>query len=95
MPLIKELDSIPSPYKDLDDSLKNKIVYYESSRGCPFNCQFCLSSTIKGVRYFSLDRVKEDLERLIKAQVKQVKFVDRTFNANKEICYGDYGFHYG
>lgn len=83
MPLIKELDSIPSPYKGLDGSLKNKIVYYESSRGCPFNCQFCLSSTIKGVRYFSLDRVKEDLERLIKAQVKQVKFVDRTFNANK------------
>ncbi|NLW22660.1 MAG: B12-binding domain-containing radical SAM protein [Tissierellia bacterium] len=82
--LIKDLDSIPSPYQDIGDEFHNKIVYYESSRGCPFNCQFCLSSTIKGVRYFSLDRVKEDLDRLIKAQVKQVKFVDRTFNANKK-----------
>lgn len=82
--LIKNLDSIPSPYKDVGDSFKHKIVYFESSRGCPFNCQFCLSSTIKGVRYFSLDRVKEDLDRLIEGQVKQVKFVDRTFNANKK-----------
>ena len=59
-------------------------MYFESSRGCPFNCRFCLSSTIKGVRYFSIDRVKEDLEILIDAKVKQIKFVDRTFNANKE-----------
>ncbi|GFN36041.1 B12-binding domain-containing radical SAM protein [Tepidimicrobium xylanilyticum] len=85
-PLIDNLDSIPSPYMNVDGSLRNKIVYYESSRGCPFNCQFCLSSTIKGVRYFSLDRVKEDLEKLIRAQVKQVKFVDRTFNANKKFA---------
>ena len=82
--LIKNLDSIPSPYSFIGDEFKNKIVYLVSSRGCPFNCQFCLSSTIKGVRYFSLDRVKEDLEKLIDAKVKQVKFVDRTFNANKE-----------
>jgi len=82
--LIKNLDNIPSPYSFIGDEFKNKIVYLESSRGCPFNCQFCLSSTIKGVRYFSLDRVKEDLEKLIDAKVKQVKFVDRTFNANKE-----------
>jgi radical SAM superfamily enzyme YgiQ (UPF0313 family) len=82
--LIHNLDSIPSPYRDIEDDFRNKIVYFESSRGCPFNCQFCLSSTIKGVRYFSLDRVKEDLGRLIDAKVKQVKFVDRTFNANKE-----------
>src|SRR5690606_12342348 len=78
--LIQDLDLIPSPYDDMDD-LKDKIVYYESSRGCPFNCQFCLSSTIKGVRYFSINRVKEDLTRLIDTKVKQVKFVDRTFNA--------------
>lgn len=83
-PLIKNLDFIPSPFKDMGDGFKHKIIYFESSRGCPFNCQFCLSSTIKGVRYFSLDRVKEDLNRIIKAQVKQVKFVDRTFNANKK-----------
>lgn len=82
-PLIKNLDTIPSPYEELS-GLKNKIVYYESSRGCPFNCQFCLSSTIKGVRFFSLDRVKEDLGKLIDAKVRQVKFVDRTFNTKKE-----------
>ncbi|QQY80381.1 radical SAM superfamily enzyme YgiQ (UPF0313 family) [Keratinibaculum paraultunense] len=82
--LINNLDIIPSPYKIIRDEFRDKIVYLESSRGCPFNCQFCLSSTIKGVRFFSLDRVKEDLERLIEAEVRQVKFVDRTFNANKE-----------
>ncbi|MBZ2175953.1 B12-binding domain-containing radical SAM protein [Schnuerera sp. xch1] len=82
--LMKNLDDIPSPYEKIKDDLENKIVYYESSRGCPFNCQFCLSSTIKGVRYFSIDRVKKDLGRLIDAKVRQVKFVDRTFNANKE-----------
>lgn len=81
--LMEDLDLIPTPYEDVDD-LKDKIVYYECSRGCPFNCQFCLSSTIKGVRYFSINRVKEDLSRLIDAKVKQVKFVDRTFNANKK-----------
>lgn len=81
---IESLDDIPSPYMYYGDDLKNKIVYYESSRGCPFNCQFCLSSTIKGVRYFSLNRVKEDLENLISRKVMQVKFVDRTFNANKK-----------
>lgn len=83
-PLIASLDIIPSPYRDIGDNFRNKIVYFESSRGCPFNCQFCLSSTIKGVRYFSIERVKGDLGRLIDAGVKQVKFVDRTFNANKK-----------
>ncbi|WP_069650930.1 B12-binding domain-containing radical SAM protein [Caloranaerobacter ferrireducens] len=82
-PLISNLDMIPSPYEDDLSEFKDKIVYFESSRGCPFNCQFCLSSTIKGVRYFTIDRVKEDLLKLIKAGVKQVKFVDRTFNAKK------------
>ena len=83
-PLIKDLDSIPSPYTTVGDEFENKIVYYESSRGCPFNCEFCLSSTIHGVRYFSIDRVKTDLEQLINGKVDQVKFVDRTFNANKK-----------
>lgn len=84
-PLIQDLNTIPSPYdKDVDTKLKNKIIYYESSRGCPFNCKFCLSSTIKGVRYFDIERVKEELGLLIDAEVRQVKFVDRTFNANKE-----------
>lgn len=90
--IIEELDLIPSPYLDSTDDLKNKIVYFESSRGCPFNCQFCLSSTIKGVRYFSIERVKEELSRLIDARVRQVKFVDRTFNANKKYAMEIMGF---
>ncbi len=81
--VIDDLDSIPFPYDDLS-GLENKIIYYESSRGCPFNCQYCLSSTLSTVRNFSLSRVKEDLLKLIKAKVKQVKFVDRTFNCNRE-----------
>ena len=81
--LIEDLDSIPSPYDDDIESFKNKIAYFESSRGCPFNCQFCLSSTIKGVRFFSIERVKNDLKKLIDIGVSQVKFVDRTFNAKK------------
>ncbi len=82
--LLCELDKIPTPYSEVGDEFENKIIYFESSRGCPFNCQFCLSSTIKGLRYFSIDRVLDDLNTLIDAKVKQVKFVDRTFNANKE-----------
>lgn len=83
--LLKNLDSIPSPYqREIGDAYENKIIYYESSRGCPFNCKFCLSSTLKGVRYFDIERVKKDLGILIDARVRQVKFVDRTFNANKE-----------
>ncbi|MTI49489.1 B12-binding domain-containing radical SAM protein [Sporosalibacterium faouarense] len=83
-PLIDNLDDIPSPFKEDLNEYKNKIVYFESSRGCPFNCRFCLSSTINGVRFFSLKRVKSDLKKLIEAEVRQVKFVDRTFNARKE-----------
>lgn len=81
--LIKDLNIIPSPYKNIGDEFEDKIVYFESSRGCPFNCEFCLSSTIKGVRYFEINRVKEELNNLIEGKVRQVKFVDRTFNANK------------
>ncbi|TDX59304.1 B12-binding domain-containing radical SAM protein [Orenia marismortui] len=80
--VIEDLDIIPSPYSDLE-GLDNKIIYFESNRGCPYNCQYCLSSTLSAVRYFSLDRVKEDLLKLIKAKVRQVKFVDRTFNCNQ------------
>ncbi|WFA09872.1 B12-binding domain-containing radical SAM protein [Tissierella sp. Yu-01] len=82
--LIHDLGKIPSPYENIGDEFKNKIVYYESSRGCPFNCKFCLSSTINGVRYFPIERVKKDIYNLIQVGVSQVKFVDRTFNANKK-----------
>ena len=81
--LIRDLNTIPSPYEDLVGEFENKIVYYESSRGCPYNCQYCLSSTFKGVRYFDIERVKRDLTTLIEGRAKQIKFVDRTFNANK------------
>ncbi|WP_400164275.1 B12-binding domain-containing radical SAM protein [Brevibacillus sp. TJ4] len=81
---IEDLDSIPSPYEDHLDELNNRVVYYEASRGCPFKCQYCLSSIEDGVRYFSLERVKSDLKRLIDHGVKTIKFVDRTFNINKK-----------
>lgn len=80
-PLIDNLDEIPFPYENLD-GLDNRKIYYESSRGCPFNCQYCLSSTTGRVRYFSVERVKRDLQFFLDQAVDQVKFVDRTFNAN-------------
>jgi hypothetical protein len=85
MPL---LDDIPFPYTQREISdLSEKIIYYESSRGCPFSCQYCLSSATQGVRFFSLERVFQDMEFFIKQNVKQVKFVDRTFNAKKQHYY--------
>lgn len=83
--LISSLDDIGFPYSDEDmHSLKDKIIYYESSRGCPFSCQYCLSSATQGVRFLSLERVFADMEFFIRHNVKQVKFVDRTFNARKD-----------
>lgn len=79
--LIENLDEVPFPYESLE-GLEFKKLYYESSRGCPYNCQYCLSSTTGRVRYFSLERVKKDLLFFIDRNVEQVKFVDRTFNAN-------------
>lgn len=81
--LLKSLDVIPFSYDDLD-ALDTKIIYYETSRGCPFNCQYCLSSTLHGVRFFSIDRIRYELKLFISRGVKQVKLVDRTFNCNKK-----------
>ncbi|KUO95768.1 B12-binding domain-containing radical SAM protein [Ferroacidibacillus organovorans] len=82
---IPSLDEIPSPYAAMTlHELDKRIVYFEASRGCPFSCQFCLSSIEAGVRYFSLERVKDDLTRLIEYGVRQIKFVDRTFNLRKD-----------
>lgn len=80
---ILNLDEIPFPYSDneFDD---NQIVYYESSRGCPFSCSYCMSSIDKRVRYFSIERVKKDLKIFIDKKVKLVKFVDRTYNLDKK-----------
>lgn len=76
-----EMDALPFVYEDMTP-FANKIIYYESSRGCPFGCSYCLSSVERGVRYKSLSRVFEEIGRLLKAGVSQIKFVDRTFNAN-------------
>lgn len=80
---ISDLDEIPFPYDDFSD-LGHKIIYYETSRGCPFKCQYCLSSLETGVRYFSLERVFRDIDLFVANNVKQVKLVDRTFNCNKK-----------
>jgi len=83
--LVQNLDEIESPYTpELMKSVTNRIVYYESSRGCPFSCSYCISSTFNGVRFFSFDRVKSDLNTLLTYKPKLIKFVDRTFNCNKQ-----------
>jgi radical SAM superfamily enzyme YgiQ (UPF0313 family) len=76
------LDSIPFPYDAKDEAIEDRILYYETSRGCPYGCSYCLSSVQRGVRYFSLERVKKDLLFFLEKKVRQVKFVDRTFNAD-------------
>lgn len=75
------LDEIPFPYQELKN-MENRIVYYESSRGCPYSCSYCLSSIEKGIRFRSLSLVKEELAFFIENRVPQVKFIDRTFNCN-------------
>ncbi len=82
--LLSDLDLIPFPYPPDLEAFKEKIIYYESSRGCPFHCSYCLSSTQHGVRYFSLERVKRDLSMLLAQKVREIKFVDRTFNCHEE-----------
>ncbi|MCL2051785.1 MAG: B12-binding domain-containing radical SAM protein [Lachnospiraceae bacterium] len=66
------------------EDIKNRIIYYESSRGCPFRCSYCLSAVDKTVRYKDLRKVKSELQAILADGVKQVKFVDRTFNLNHE-----------
>lgn len=83
--IIRSLDDIPFPYEEEElDDLKDRILYYESSRGCPFSCQYCLSSASSGVRFSQLSKVYRELTVFVKHNVKQVKFVDRTFNCRKE-----------
>ncbi|MEF3306390.1 B12-binding domain-containing radical SAM protein [Paenibacillus sp. GYB003] len=80
------LNDIPSPHRFAEDkpALGNRVVYFETSRGCPFSCQFCLSSIEVGVRYFDLERTKADLLHLIDSGAKLIKFVDRTFNIKRD-----------
>lgn len=77
------MDEIPFPYRDMTD-FENRIVYYESSRGCPFSCSYCLSSIDKSVRFRSLSLVKQELDFFLAHKVPQVKFVDRTFNCRRD-----------
>ena len=80
---IMDLSSIPFIYKDLAD-FKNRIIYYESSRGCPFSCSYCLSSIDKRLRFRDIEMVKKELQFFIDNKVPQVKFVDRTFNCKHD-----------
>ena len=78
---VRDLSTIPFPYTEDDmEDLEHKIIYYESSRGCPFSCQYCLSGNKNTVRFFPQERTLEELQWFIDHGVKQVKFVDRTFN---------------
>ena len=100
---LMDMNNLVFPYEE-DEDLKNKIAYFESSRGCPFMCSYCLSSTTHGVRFLDIDRVKKELKYFVDKGVSLVKFVDRTFNCNhkfaKEIwsylieCGGDTTFHF-
>lgn len=82
---IKDLDSLKQPYYFEDDikHIPNKIAYIESSRGCPYKCSYCLSSLEKKVRYFSVDSVIKAIDYLTGKGAKTIKFLDRTFNANR------------
>ncbi len=78
--LLEDLDEIPSPFQSGLVKLDKGLVYYESSRGCPYSCSFCMSALDQCVRSFSMERIKADLAVLMDARVKLIKFVDRTFN---------------
>ena len=80
---IDDLDSLPFPYENQDfRDLDHRIMYYESSRGCPFHCQYCLSGMNDRVRFRSVPLVLQELQAFVDAGVSQVKFVDRTFNCS-------------
>lgn len=79
---LMDLSEVPFPYGDLD-KFKNKIIYYESSRGCPFSCSYCLSSIDKKLRFRDLKLVKKEIQYFLDNKIPQVKFVDRTFNCKK------------
>lgn len=83
---IEKLVAFPSPYQLEEDrnDLKNRLIYFESSRGCPYQCQYCLSSLDRGVRYFPQEYIAENLKYIIDSDAKLIKFLDRTFNLNKK-----------
>ena len=88
---LMNLDEIPFVYEKIE-AFGHKIIYYESSRGCPFSCSYCLSSIDKSVRFRSLVRVYQELQFFLDAKVPQVKFVDRTFNCNHRHAKAIWGY---
>ncbi len=85
--LLQNLDELPFAYPEILEGnfeSDHKIYYYESNRGCPFSCSYCLSSVESSVRFKSLQKVKEEIQIFLDANIKLVKFVDRTFNLNSE-----------
>ena len=78
-----DMNELVFPYT-YEEDINNKIVYYEASRGCPFKCKYCLSSVMHGVRFLDVERVKKELKYFMERGLKVVKFVDRTFNCNRE-----------
>lgn len=80
---VMDLNRVPFIYRDME-RFENKIVYYESSRGCPFSCSYCLSSIDKKLRFRDIELVKKELQFFIDNKVPQVKFVDRTFNCKHD-----------
>ncbi len=82
--IVQDTDNIPKIAEKIVQNYDGRIVYIETVRGCPYNCSYCLSSTIKGIRPFDMERVKSELLILMKAEVRLVKFVDRTFNYDKK-----------
>ncbi|MFA6941496.1 MAG: B12-binding domain-containing radical SAM protein [Clostridiaceae bacterium] len=78
-----DMNLVIFPYEE-NENFDNKIVYYEASRGCPYRCKYCLSSVDRNTRSLNIERVKKDLKYFVDKKVNLVKFVDRTFNINKE-----------
>jgi len=91
---LEKLALLDSPYMLEEDrgEMKNKLVYFETSRGCPYQCQYCLSSLEKGVRYFPQEYILGNLEYLIGSDARQIKFLDRTFNLNRDHTYTIFEF---
>jgi radical SAM superfamily enzyme YgiQ (UPF0313 family) len=85
---IRDINALKSPYYFEDDygDIKNKIQYVELSRGCPYKCSYCLASLEKGLRFFEIDKVFSIIDHLIDKGAKTIKFLDRSFNANKNIA---------
>jgi len=89
---LTDLNDVPFCYDDDLSDLENKIIYYESTRGCPFSCAYCTSSQTHGVRFLDIERVYRELKFFLDKKVPQVKFIDRTFNCNHNHAFSVWKF---